>query len=223
MQKRENIEPRMSSVDISPVISPRWCIHSRMSCATKSVGMPLANPSATRLMASSANSSALWCRALVTITSLLSAVGSWAVVMSCCSSRSVPTSFLADRYSAVEWGCCVVSFCAVAFMLLSWVLSMRSVLLNAMMRFLSRQRGMMRCDSSSICCVGVVLSTSQMAISHCCSLPNVRSIPMFSMVSLVSRMPAVSINRNSVPPRVIVSSMTSRVVPCMSLTSARSS
>ena len=101
--------------------------------------------------------------------------------------------------------------------------SMRSALLNAMMSCLSSDCGMMRCESSSICCVGVVLSMSQMAISHCCSLLNVRSIPIDSMVSLVSRMPAVSMNRNSVPPSVMVSSMTSRVVPCMLLTSARSS
>ena len=52
---------------------------------------------------------------------------------------------------------------------------------------------------------------------------NVRSMPIASMVSWVWRMPAVSMNRKSVPPRVIVSSITSRVVPCMLLTSARSS
>ena len=60
MQNREKIEPRISSVDIWPVISPRWCIHSRMSCATKSVGMPIASPSDTLLMASRASMSAWW-------------------------------------------------------------------------------------------------------------------------------------------------------------------
>ena len=81
---------------------------SRMSWATKSVGMPLASPSATRLMASSASMSAWWCRALVTITSLLSDVGSCAAAMSCCSNRSMPISFLADRFMAIELGCFVV-------------------------------------------------------------------------------------------------------------------
>lgn len=91
-------------MEISPVISPRWCIVSRMSCATKSVGMLLASPLATRLMASSACCSALWWRALVTIMSLPSVVGMWAVSMSLCSSVSMPVSFLADRYSGVACG-----------------------------------------------------------------------------------------------------------------------
>ena len=119
MQKRENIEPRISSVDICPVISPRWCIVSRMSCAMKSVGMLLASPSATRLMASSASSRALWCRALVIIMSLLSVVGSCAAVMSCCSSVSSPLLFLADMYSVVALGCCCVSCVASVFIFVS--------------------------------------------------------------------------------------------------------
>ena len=51
----------------------------------------------------------------------------------------------------------------------------------------------------------------------------VRSIPILSIASCVSRMPAVSMKRKVIPPMLIVSSMTSRVVPWMSLTIALSS
>ena len=51
----------------------------------------------------------------------------------------------------------------------------------------------------------------------------VRSIPRFSIVSFVWRIPAVSINRNVTPCKLIVSSITSRVVPWISLTMAFSS
>ena len=50
-----------------------------------------------------------------------------------------------------------------------------------------------------------------------------RSIPIFSMVSSVSLMPAVSMNRNVLPLIFKVSSMVSRVVPAMSETMALSS
>ena len=49
------------------------------------------------------------------------------------------------------------------------------------------------------------------------------SIPICSTVSSVSRSPAVSKNRNRMPFISRVSSITSRVVPGMSLTMARSS
>ena len=48
-------------------------------------------------------------------------------------------------------------------------------------------------------------------------------MPMLSIVSVVSRMPAVSMKRKVAVPMVMVSSIVSRVVPCMSLTMARSS
>lgn len=50
-----------------------------------------------------------------------------------------------------------------------------------------------------------------------------RSMPRFSMASVVVRRPAVSMKRYVTPPMVAVSSMVSRVVPGMSLTMARSS
>ena len=50
-----------------------------------------------------------------------------------------------------------------------------------------------------------------------------RSMPMFSNSSSVSRSPAVSISRKRIPSITTVSSMVSRVVPCMSLTIARCS
>ena len=53
------------------------------------------------------------------------------------------------------------------------------------------------------------------------SLSYVRCIPSCSILSLVFLMPAVSIKRNVMPWMVVVSSITSRVVPCISLTMAR--
>lgn len=47
-QKRLKIVPRIWSVVISPVIDDRWCIVSRMSCATKSPEMPERKPSMAR-------------------------------------------------------------------------------------------------------------------------------------------------------------------------------
>ena len=51
----------------------------------------------------------------------------------------------------------------------------------------------------------------------------VRSMPMFSTTSLVLRIPAVSMKRKVMPSMRVVSSITSRVVPWMSLTMAFSS
>ncbi|MNS85744.1 hypothetical protein D3C72_1196180 [compost metagenome] len=48
-------------------------------------------------------------------------------------------------------------------------------------------------------------------------------IPILSTTSLVSRIPAVSINLNPIPPITNSSSMVSRVVPAISETIARSS
>lgn len=52
MQNLEKIEPRISSVDICPVISPRWCRVSRMSCAMKSPEIPAVSASIARAMES---------------------------------------------------------------------------------------------------------------------------------------------------------------------------
>ena len=55
------------------------------------------------------------------------------------------------------------------------------------------------------------------------SLPSVLSIPIFSISSEDSLMPAVSMNRKGSPPRVTTSSMVSRVVPATGDTIALSS
>ena len=60
-------------------------------------------------------------------------------------------------------------------------------------------------------------------IGASCIVLNVLSIPILSIVSSVSLMPAVSMSRNVIPSMFVVSSITSRVVPCMSLTIAFSS
>ena len=99
----------------------------------------------------------------------------------------------------------------------------KSVLLNTRMSRFPSQRGSIWVVSCGICETAFVASTIQSTISACSNFWKVRSIPRFSMVSFVSRMPAVSINRKVIPPRLTVSSITSRVVPCMSLTMARSS
>lgn len=81
-------------------------------------------------------------------------------------------------------------------------------------------------DSSSdfsMSCVDPVASISQMTMWAWSSFWKVRSIPIFSMASCVSRIPAVSIKRKVIPCNTTVSSMTSRVVPCMSETMALSS
>ena len=75
----------------------------------------------------------------------------------------------------------------------------------------------------SMSCVDPVASISQMTMWAWSSFWKVRSIPIFSMASCVSRIPAVSIKRKVIPCNTTVSSMTSRVVPCMSETMALSS
>ena len=82
---------------------------------------------------------------------------------------------------------------------------------------------MIVCANSSICFAGLVRSITQSTMDAWRSFWKVRSIPRLSIVSLVSRIPAVSIKRNVIPDRLIVSSITSRVVPWMSETMARSS
>ena len=64
---------------------------------------------------------------------------------------------------------------------------------------------------------------SHNTISASANFSRVRSMPIFSTTSVVVRMPTVSIKRTKVPETLIVSSIVSRVVPCMLLTSARSS
>ena len=67
------------------------------------------------------------------------------------------------------------------------------------------------------------LSRTEMMICACSAALRLRSIPMFSNVSSVSRIPAVSIRRKRIPSKTSVSSIVSRVVPCISLTIARCS
>ena len=85
------------------------------------------------------------------------------------------------------------------------------------------QRGTMRSANSRNCSSDCVPSIIHNTISACSNLLNVRSIPMLSTVSCVSRIPAVSINLNATPCRSIISSTVSRVVPWISDTRARSS
>lgn len=68
-----------------------------------------------------------------------------------------------------------------------------------------------------------VASSRRMMIRARAMLDSVRSMPMRSSRSSVVRIPAVSRNRNSTPSMLVRSSMTSRVVPAMSETRARSS
>ncbi len=67
--------------------------------------------------------------------------------------------------------------------------------------------------------ISVIPST----ISASSSFLKVRTIPIFSISSDVSLIPAVSIKRNNVPSMLNVSSIVSLVVPAMSETIARSS
>ena len=79
------------------------------------------------------------------------------------------------------------------------------------------------CSCASICSDGSLASTISRIIAACRTRCNVRSMPICSNGSAVSRMPAVSINRKVTPWMLIVSSIRSRVVPAISDTSARSS
>ena len=80
-----------------------------------------------------------------------------------------------------------------------------------------------RPSSSAKVSTGWVASSRWMMTIARCAARRLRWIPIFSMVSWVSRIPAVSMKRNSMPPRMSVSSTVSRVVPWISLTIARSS
>ena len=62
-----------------------------------------------------------------------------------------------------------------------------------------------------------------MTIADCFTFSNAFETPIDSITSVVSRNPAVSMNRNRIPSIVISSSMVSRVVPGISETMARSS
>ncbi len=131
-----------------------------------------------------------------------------------CSRADMPSPFRAD------------SFITVVPSGSSEVMSIfpASILFTTAMRCCSGDR----CDSISahdfaaFSCPAVA-STIHNIIDAFFSLLMVRSMPNASIVSVVERRPAVSIRRNSTPPISIVSSITSRVVPCMSLTIARSS
>ena len=85
------------------------------------------------------------------------------------------------------------------------------------------QRGRILSESSVNCEIASAESIIHSTISAWSSFWKVRSIPRLSIVSLVSRIPAVSIKRKVIPPIFTVSSMTSRVVPWISLTIALSS
>ncbi len=67
------------------------------------------------------------------------------------------------------------------------------------------------------------LSNSISTTSACSMARRERSMPSDSTTSWVSRMPAVSMKRNFTPSSTMVSSITSRVVPAISVTMARSS
>lgn len=99
----------------------------------------------------------------------------------------------------------------------------RSVLLRMTMRCLWVQRGSILGDRVVNWEYALVASIIHRTIDAWSIFLKVRSIPRFSIVSVVSRMPAVSMKRNVVPVILTVSSMTSRVVPWMSLTIALSS
>lgn len=66
MQNLEKIDPRISSVVISPVIKPIQCKTSLMSCASRSPASPDSMPSRARCNASRARSRISWCRLLKT-------------------------------------------------------------------------------------------------------------------------------------------------------------
>ena len=172
-------------------------------------------------MASKARLSASWWRTLVTITSFWVIVGKWAASVSICCNSSVPECCFAEikiEFISV-FGKFVrrnkmASFCSSL---------MRSDLLKVRIRCLPSQWGRSFFDSPSICEGASVASIIQRIISAWSIFWKVRSIPKFSIVSLVSRIPAVSMKRKVIPLMFTVSSMTSRVVPWMSLTMALSS
>ena len=101
--------------------------------------------------------------------------------------------------------------------------SIKSVLLNTTIKCFPSQRGIIFSDNCSIWEAAFTASTIQRTISAWSNFWKVRSIPKLSIVSLVSRIPAVSMNRKVIPPILTVSSITSRVVPWISLTMALSS
>ena len=106
---------------------------------------------------------------------------------------------------------------------LSSVNGSRSVLLSTITRCLPWQRGRIFSANWWYCSSAQVASITHSTIFACSNFWKLRSIPKLSMVSVVSRIPAVSMKRKVTPPKFIVSSITSRVVPWMSLTIARSS
>jgi len=103
------------------------------------------------------------------------------------------------------------------------VASNRSDLLNKIIIFFPSQCGRMSAFNSSNRLWASVESIIHKMTYAWSIFWKVRSIPRFSIVSFVWRIPAVSINRNVTPCKLIVSSITSRVVPWISLTMAFSS
>lgn len=106
---------------------------------------------------------------------------------------------------------------------LNWRSVSRSALLKTRISCLPSERGSIFSDNWAICKEASAASIIQRTMSAWSSFWKVRSIPILSIASCVSRMPAVSMKRKVIPPMLIVSSMTSRVVPWMSLTIALSS
>ena len=70
---------------------------------------------------------------------------------------------------------------------------------------------------------GLLRSRTEITICAFAAACRLRSMPIFSNWSEVSRRPAVSMRRKRMPSRMSVSSIVSRVVPWMSLTMARCS
>lgn len=99
----------------------------------------------------------------------------------------------------------------------------KSNLLSIITRCLSLHLGIICSDSCLYCFSAQVASMTHRTIFACSNFWKLRLMPRDSIASVVSRMPAVSIKRNVIPSRFIVSSITSRVVPWISLTMARSS
>lgn len=136
----------------------------------------------------------------------------------CCFKVSMFSFFLAEMVM-----CFAFMGLKSCLFLLDWVGVERSDLLNTRMVSLFFRWGVMM-DASSLRCVGVeVRSMIHRMIVAWWSFWYVRSMPRVSIVSVVSRMPAVSMNRKVMPERLMVSSIMSRVVPCMGDTMARSS
>ena len=213
MQNSLKMRSRMSSVVVSPMISPSALTAARRSTATNSAAMQRSTESSTCSSEACARSSAPRCRKWVISTPSLGSSPCLSTALRIASRNSSrPAPAVAEvqtmRFSSVSPLRCNASR-----------RGGRSDLLTTRIAAFPRARSRSRRSSSPS---GSLPSSTARTSSARASASCERRTPSRSTTSTVSRRPAVSSRRTGMPRTLTNSSSTSRVVPGIGVTIARS-